>query len=753
MPPAKTARNLVAVNPTAMVGGAEIVLLRLLEAARDAGWSIDAAVPEGALADRVHSDGFGAVDIPDLKLPPGPRALALARAGLRAACAARRIRRAARGADIVVANGVLTLAALRLARVDAPVVWLVHDVVARRDWATLVRRCRHAVSRAVAPSEAAAQPIRAAGISTRVIRNGTPWPIAAAPAVAPEPPIVGEAGALTPAKGQDVLLEAVARLPRRDVIVELAGDAPPKDHGYAEGLRRRAARPDLAGRVRFLGRVADMEERMREWSVVALPSVVPESAGLSLVEAMSLGVPVVATDHGGPAEVVDGAGVLVPPNDTDALSNALEKLLDDPEARARCATAGRRAVAECFTVERQQRELLTVLDEAVEGRPASVTWVAPDVVQGLGGTTRQTLTTATELARRGHQVRIVTRRRDRTLPRREVVDRLTVERVGLPGNGALAEKASLLFLWARLVGRRRGTDVVQIVMYPDFALSAALAGLRRRTVMVWAGLGDATDTLGRISGQARRPQRWLRRRVLSGCRNLVLTSAMERELAEVGIDSEVVPVPLDLDLFRPPTAAERSAARATLQLPSDELVVLYTGQLRRLKALDRLVEAFACFLDNGGEGRLMLVGGASGTNDASEDELRSQVRLAGLDNAVTFTGRVDAVLPYLWASDVFVLPSEREGLSNSLAEAMACGLACVVPARPIGAEVLGDAGLVPADNLPESLKEALVSLADDPDERARLGAAAAERARGSWAVATVVDDYERIYAQLARGAR
>jgi glycosyltransferase involved in cell wall biosynthesis len=753
---ARQARKLIAINPTAMIGGAEVVLLRLIEAARAEGWTVDVAVPDGALAEHVRADGLPTVGIPDLKLPSGPRALGLARAGARAARASRRISRAAHDADVVVANGVLTLAALRLARLHHPVVWLVHDVVERHDWATLVRRCRHAVSLAIAPSEAAARPVRAVGIPTRVIRNGTPWPIAAAPTVGPDPPVVGEAAALTPTKGQDVLLEAVARLPRRDVIVELAGDAPPKDHAYVAELRRRAGEPDLAGRVRFLGRVPDVTDRMRAWSVVALPSVSPESAGLSLLEAMSLGVPVVATDHGGPAEIVDAAGTLVPPRDAIAVADAIAQLLDDPDARARCAAAGRRAVSERFTLERQERELLAAIDDVVERRPSSppsVSWVVPDVAPGLGGTTRQTLTTAGELARRGHPVRIVTRRRERALARREVVDGLAVERVGLPGNGVMAEKISLLSVGARLLRRRRTTDVVQVVMYPDFALSAALAGLRTRTLVVWAGLGDATDALGPAPGFVRGAQRWLRRRVLARCRNLVLTAAMQRELAVLGLGSEIVPVPIDLARFHPPSTSERRDARARLQLADDDYVVVYTGQLRRLKAIDRLVDAFACFRSSGRHGRLLVVGGASGTEDACGDELETQVRTAGLDDAVTFTGRVDAVERYLWASDVFVLPSDREGLSNSLVEAMACGLACVVPAHPIGAEVLGEAGIVPADNEPESLKDALVVLADDPVTRARLGAAAAGKARAEWSLGSVVDDYERIYSHLVSGAR
>jgi glycosyltransferase involved in cell wall biosynthesis len=145
------------------------------------------------------------------------------------------------------------------------------------------------------------------------------------------------------------------------------------------------------------------------------------------------------------------------------------------------------------------------------------------------------------------------------------------------------------------------------------------------------------------------------------------------------------------------------------------------------------------------------VGGASGTADACADELEAQVRDAGIDRSVTFTGRVDGVVPYLWAADVFVLPSEREGLSNSLAEAMACGLACVAPEYPIGGEVLGDAGVVPPDNDPQSLLDALVALADDPSTRVSLGAAAAERARTSWSTDAVVDAYELVYAHMARG--
>jgi len=265
--------------------------------------------------------------------------------------------------------------------------------------------------------------------------------------------------------------------------------------------------------------------------------------------------------------------------------------------------------------------------------------------------------------------------------------------------------------------------------------------------MGWAGLGDATDTLAPTRAPVRRVQRGLRRAVLRRCVNTVLTRAMARELEGVGLTAEVVPLPLDRRRYRPPTDDERAEARSALDLAPDELAVIYVGQLRKLKAVDRLVEAFAQYIESGRKGRLLVIGGNSGTNDACEPELRELVSATGLDDAVVFTGVVADVRRYLFAADVFVLPSIREGMPNSLVEAMACGVACVAPAQPVGAEILGDAGIVIPDNDPASLLHALVALGDDPAECGRLGAAGS-RAAAAWDIERVVDRHEQLYADL-----
>ncbi len=154
-------------------------------------------------------------------------------------------------------------------------------------------------------------------------------------------------GRLVYYKGLEVLLEAVARIPGAEL--EVVGDGPLRAR-----LARRAAQPDLAGRVRLHGELDDAALRsvMSGAAALVLPSLLrAETFGLVQLEAMAAGLPVVATQlPTGVAEVtVHGeTGLLVPPGDVAALAAALSGLLADPASAARMGEAGRRRVDACF---------------------------------------------------------------------------------------------------------------------------------------------------------------------------------------------------------------------------------------------------------------------------------------------------------------------------------------------------------------------------------------------------------------------
>lgn len=216
----------------------------------------------------------------------------------------------------------------------------------RRDYPALApAHIRAADAVAVVSPHTASEVVRLTGVSRDhivVCPLGRPeWaPRDAEPADAP----LLFLGTIEPRKNVDLLLEAYTRLLARrgerglpTPRLTLAGGA-----GLDAGpILARAAAPPLAGHVDVLGYVEP--DRRRDIYASALACVMPshtEGFGLPALEAMTTGVPVVAADQGALPDVVGQAGVLFPAGDADALADALDRLIDLPEQRARMRDAG-----------------------------------------------------------------------------------------------------------------------------------------------------------------------------------------------------------------------------------------------------------------------------------------------------------------------------------------------------------------------------------------------------------------------------
>jgi len=171
-------------------------------------------------------------------------------------------------------------------------------------------------------------------------------------------PTIGAVGRLAPQKGFDVLLRALADIPGARLVI--VGDGP--ERAELEALAQRLG---VADRTSFVGWIDEPRSLLSSFDVLALPSR-NEGFPLTVLEALLAEVPVVATDVGSVREaVVPGeTGVLVEPEDVDALAAALRALLADPQERQRLGRRGRELVRARFTAahmatafERLYREL------------------------------------------------------------------------------------------------------------------------------------------------------------------------------------------------------------------------------------------------------------------------------------------------------------------------------------------------------------------------------------------------------------
>jgi glycosyltransferase involved in cell wall biosynthesis len=354
--------RMLAITPTGVRSGAERVLIDHARADLGDQWTI--ASPDGAAAAEIERLGIDRIRIPELKLGTGPKPLAALTLALRNLRALVPIRRAARDADVIVANSVMCLPLLRILRPRAPVAWLVHDVITRADLARIARWSAPVVTRSIPVSEAAGHLSMTLGIPTTVVHNGVAADGDIPPLQPESPPIVGLNAVLTHWKGQHVLLDALATI-EPPTVVELLGGTLPKDSPYEAELRARARRPDLQGRVRFIGHHATPYDIMGRWTIAVSASVEPEACPLAVLEAMNLGLPVIVTDHGGAPEVAADTAVTVPPGDATALAEAITALLADPDRRNDLGNRAHVRVCTRFDRGRLEDRFRSVLHELV----------------------------------------------------------------------------------------------------------------------------------------------------------------------------------------------------------------------------------------------------------------------------------------------------------------------------------------------------------------------------------------------------
>ena len=378
------------VNHTAEVSGGERSLLTLLGALPD---EIEPllATPRGDLLEAARAVGVPTTEIRgtagSLRLHPLHTPQALAEMAL----AGRQVRRAARshGARVLHANSIRSGLLLAAARPGLPGRALPPGVVQVRDVlppGAVTTATLRAVSRAaavvVANSRYTAEAVRAAapGARLEVIHNpvdldrfdparidrGAARDALGLPGT--RSVLLGLVAQLTPWKGQDTAVRAleIVRRGGLDAHLVLVGSAKFvarstrfDNEAYVAGLRAAIARAGLEDRVSFLGERDDVPEIVRALDILLLPSV-EEPFGRALIEAMALGVPVLATNVGGPPEIVsDGVeGRLLPPGDAEAWAAAISEIAGDPARAAAMGAAGRRRALAEFGADRHAAALL-----------------------------------------------------------------------------------------------------------------------------------------------------------------------------------------------------------------------------------------------------------------------------------------------------------------------------------------------------------------------------------------------------------
>jgi glycosyltransferase involved in cell wall biosynthesis len=257
-----------------------------------------------------------------------------------------------------------------------------------------------------------------------------------------------------------------------------------------------------------------------------------------------------------------------------------------------------------------------------------------------------------------------------------------------------------------------------------FAVIALAAGSRRIAV--------TPHSTFRFTGRVRlrkRLERWVIRR-LGGRYGMISESVRRCEAEEFGNIGVSIQNWIDTEYFRPPSEAERAEARRVAGLRPEEVAVVSVGNCEEVKNHGSLLRALAQMPE---QQRPTYVHVGREDKGASE---RALVSALGISKWVRFTGSLADVRPALWAADLYVMPSLREGFTLAAVEAIACGVPVVL------AKVSGLADIaasikwaVLTETTPESIEKGITAALSLPaDERRSRALEDSSRVRTHYSV-------------------
>jgi glycosyltransferase involved in cell wall biosynthesis len=375
--------KLLVIHSSNEMFGSDQVLLRTVLTLKRAGWQPLILLPNDLAYTGDLSRELIRQDIPVRILPLGIlrrkylrplRVVAYGVSLLWAMWTITRIIRAEKIKVVYSATGAVVSGALAAAWTRRPHVWHIHEIPLRPRW--MVKLLGHfyaafssrliAVSRAVL--EHWCRIDRRMPEKMTVIHNGVDVKhyssfgrraaLRRRLGAGPEEVLVGCLGRIGTWKGQEVLLQALARMGAggRRVKGIIAGGTLPGEEFKLQTLRDQIRTLGLGRRAVLHEFQKDVRPILEVLDIVVVPSVKPEPFGMVILEAMAFGLPVIATNIGGsPEVVVDGhTGYLVPPNDPQALADTIQTLARSARQRERFGQAGRRRVTAFFSLKRYQ---------------------------------------------------------------------------------------------------------------------------------------------------------------------------------------------------------------------------------------------------------------------------------------------------------------------------------------------------------------------------------------------------------------
>jgi len=354
----------------------------------------------------------------------------------------------------------------------------------------------------------------------------------------------------------------------------------------------------------------------------------------------------------------------------------------------------------------------------------------------LAGTEIASYYIAKYLARRGHEVHVVTLW-DPGLPRIQYIEGFHIHRINIP---SLKVGVSILFTPNLCILLKKIRP--HIIHAQSIFMGLPSLICKKLLKIPFVVMGQGSDVYGSWPFKS-----LISRLVLKNAdAAIALTKDMKIQMRKI-YDREIVIIPNGVETKAFSTIT-REEARRTLGINTYEKIILYVGRLHPIKGVKYLVKAMSIIKNYENNVKLIIIGDGEQRN-----YLLQLVKELNLENHIIFTGKIPhhEIPIYLKAADVFILPSLREGFSLVTLEAMAAGLPVIATRVGIVPEIIkdGENGFIVEPMNSYQIAEKCLLLLKDEKLREKMSNNNIERAKEfSWE--RVVESLERLYLTLLK---
>lgn len=558
-------------------------------------------------------------------------------------------------------------------------------------------------------------------------------------------------GRLSPEKGISDLLEAIRQLPELRFVI--AGDGPER------GKLQQMANAYELQNVQFVGHVdrAERDRLIAESRFTVMPSRAYETFGKTILESYALGRAVIASDTGSRRELVrpGETGLLYRCGDVNHLARSIEMLASQPELAERMGQAGRELVSRRYTAEEHYQQLVNLYQDLVAKKaekrqlktmPSSASGLATNgktqkqrlriafiggrgVISKYSGIESYYEEVGERLARMGHEITIYCR--NHFTP--ALAEHNGMRLVRLPTVRSKHFETALHTFLSTFHALTQGYDVVHYHALGPALFSFIPRMFGTRTAVTVQGLDWQRKKWGRLASWVLRLGEKASARFPN--RTMVVSRTLRQHYLEMhGTTTLYIP---NGGVLR-----ERSTPNKILEWGLEPgKYILFLGRFSPEKGCHRLVEAFERI-----EGDVKLVmAGASSYCDEYSRVLRThasdRIRMLNWVSGETLEELLTKAM-------IFVLPSDLEGLSLALLDAMGAGLCVLASDVPENREVVDGAGFTFKRGDVADLADRLKFLIANPAVREAAGKSARRRIEREYQWQKIAEDIERAYFEM-----